>query len=82
MKTVFITTNNNKIEATALCDIVNYILSDVFTLSSDTDSYALSKYLEQAFTDHLNFLESLDKTQAEIDSNKKLDRLAAAYNRI
>ena len=82
MKTVFITTNNNKIEVTALCDIVSYILSDVFTLSADTDSYELSVYLEKAFTDHLTFLESLDKTQSEIDSNKKLDRLARAYNRV
>lgn len=80
MKTVFITTNNNKIEVTALCDIVSYILSDVFTLSADTDSYALSVYLEKAFCEHLSFLESLNYSQDEIDSNKKLTNIAIAYN--
>lgn len=80
MKTVFITPNNNKVEVTALCDIVSYILSDVYALSADTDGYELSMYLEKAFADHFSFLESLNYTQAEIASNKKLNNLALAWN--
>lgn len=80
MKAVFTTPTNNKVEVTALCDIVSYILSDVYTLSADNDRYELCMYLEKAFTEHLSFLESLNYTQAEIDSNKKLNNLALAWN--
>lgn len=82
MKVHFVTPNNNIIELNALCDIVAYILSDGYVLAPSTDLYVLSAYLEQAFKAHFDFLEAQNAAQATIDTDKKLIKLAEAWNKL